>query len=161
MALGDATYYVYNSSVAKIVKAIPSVYVQSVGTGSTNVKVSYTYNGVTKYDYIAVTVSSTPTKTLTSLTVDPDSMSFTAAGQTKYISEITLGWLRSDGTTYTSSLALGDATYYVYNSSVAKIVMAIPSVKVQSVGTGTTNIKVSYTYNGVTKYDYIAVTVGG
>lgn len=101
------------------------------------------------------------TKTLASLIVSPDTMSFTATGQTKYISEIILGWLWSDGTTTTSSLALGDATYSGYNTSVAKIVMAIPNVKVESVGTGTTNIKASYTRDGITKYDYIAVSVGG
>lgn len=108
---------------------------------------------------ITVSESPPPTKTLTSLTVSPDNMSFSAAGQTKYISEITLGWLWSDGTTTTSSLALGDATYSGYNTLVAKIVIAIPNVKVESVGEGSTNIKVSYTDSGVTKYDYIAVTV--
>jgi hypothetical protein len=101
------------------------------------------------------TITPPPTKTLTSLTVSPDTMSFTAAGQQKAISEITLGW--SDGST--SYLAKGDATYSSFSTSVAKIVMAIPSVYVQSVGTGSTNVKVSYTYNGVTKYDYIMVTV--
>jgi len=106
-------------------------------------------------------ITSPPTKTLTSLTVSPDTMSFTAAGQQKAISEIILGWSWSDGSTSTSSLAKGDATYSGHNTSVAKIVMAIPSVYVESVGTGSTNVKVSYTYNGVTKYDYIAVTVGG
>ena len=107
------------------------------------------------------TTTSTTTKTLTGLTVSPDTMSFTTSGQTKYISEIILGWLWSGKTTSTSSLALGDATYSGYNTSVAKIVMATPNVKVESVGTGSTNIKVSYPRDGITKYDYIYVTVGG
>ena len=156
----QATYESLDPSVA-IFTGTGEIKIKSIGPGDTQIKVSYTdSNNVTKYNYIDVHVEYEPlTKTLQSLTVDPDTMNFTAAGQTKYISEIILGWLWSDGTTSTSSLALGDATYYVYNTSVAKIVMAIPNVKVQSVGEGSTNIKVSYTYNGVTKYDYIAVKV--
>ena len=109
--------------------------------------------------YVKIVV--TGTKTLQSLTVVPDTMSFTAAGQTEYISEIILGWLWSNGAITTSSLAKGDATYSGYNTSVVKVVMVIPNVKVESVGEGSTNIKVSYTDNGITKYDYIAVTVAG
>jgi len=94
-------------------------------------------------------------KILQSLTVVPDTMSFSAAGQTKYISEIILGW--SDGST--SYLAKGNATYSGYSTSVVNVIKVIPEVKIQSVGTGITQIKVSYTHNGITKYDYIYVTV--
>jgi len=132
-------------------------------TGDYNVIVKVADNGspvLSDTQSFTITVADL-TKTLKSLTVSPDTMSFSAVGQSKYITEIILGWLWSDGTTSTSSLALGGATYSGYNTSVAKIVMAIPSVKVESVGTGTTNIQVSYTRDGITKADYIAVSVGG
>lgn len=158
---GQATYKSLNSSVA-IFTGTGEIKIKSIGPGDTQIKVSYTdSNNVTKYNYIDVHVDEIPlTKTLTSLTVSPDSMSFTAAGQSKDIQEIILGWLWSDGATSTSSLAEGNATYYVYDSSVADVT-GTNSVKVQSVGEGDTQIKVSYTYNGVTKYDYIDVIVGG
>ena len=155
LAEGNATYYSYNTSVADVT-GTSLIKVESKGEGDTQIKVSYTDNGVTKSDYIDVHVGiPPPVKTLTSLTVIPDTMTFITAGQDKYISQITLGW--SDGST--GYLAQGDATYSGYDTAVAKVFMTIPNVKVQSVGEGSTNIKVSYTDNGVTKYDYIAVSV--
>ncbi|MBA7549812.1 hypothetical protein ES705_42309 [subsurface metagenome] len=127
-----------------------------IGVGTASITITYKED-TSKKANLTVTVDDEPppTKTLTSLTVSPDSMSFITAGQTKYISEITLSW--SDGST--SYLAQGDASYSGYNTAVAKVFMTIPNVTVQSVGEGSTNIKVSYTDNGITKYDYIAVTV--
>ena len=61
LAEGDATYSDYNSSVVKKVSAIPNIKFESTGEGDTQIKVSYTDgNNVTKFDYIDVSVGSTP-----------------------------------------------------------------------------------------------------
>lgn len=129
--------------------AIPNVKVESVRKGSTNIKVSYTDNGVTKYDYIAVSVEYAPAE-LQYIEAYPKNMAFDLNDVNK-CDDVTqvVAWY-SDGSL--ENIDINSVSYLSNDTGVATV---NSSGTVCGVGEGNTTIKV--TYQG--EYDTISVSV--
>lgn len=125
--------------------------VTGVAEGSANVKVSYTYNNVTKYDTVSVTVNPKPQPdvVLSSISVSPKSVEVVAGKSAELPAVVTAVY--SDGTE-------ASVTPQSYTSSDTSTAI-VNGFTVKGVHQGGTTLTVSYTEGDVTKTATISVTV--
>jgi len=111
------------------------------------VTVSYEENSITKSDSVEVTV----VPKLDHIVVLPVTMTLFEGGSTQSINSITAHY----NDTSTANIALSDCTHSSSNESVATVAAGM----ITSVSPGTATISVSYTEEGITKFDTVVVTV--
>jgi len=143
----------YSSNHPGIASVNTTGRVTGVSAGSAEITVTYIEGGITKTDTVGVTVSQAP-KVLTSISVLPSTMSI-RKGQSQTISSITAYYNNAPS----ANIALSACNYH---SNVSNVTVTNGVIKVSSTCAATSaRITVSYTEGGVTKSDYVNITITG
>jgi len=150
LALADCDYDSDNDSIATV---SGGGVITGVSAGTAIITVTYVEGGVTKTDTVGVTVSEIP-KVLTSISVLPSTMSIRKGGS-QTISSITAYYNNAPS----ANIALSACSYH---SNVSNVTVTNGVIRVSSTCAATSaRITVSYTEDGVTKNDYVNITITG
>ena len=143
----------YNSDNDSIATVSDSGVITGISAGSTEITVTYTEGGIIKTDTVGVTILEVP-KILTSISVLPSTMSIRKGGS-QTIDSITAHY--NDASSANIELSACS-----YQSSVANVTVIDGVIRVSSTCAATSAIiTVSYAEGGVTKEDYVNITITG
>ena len=150
LTLTDCDYDSDNDSIATV---SGSGVITGVSAGTAIITVTYVEGGITKTDMVSVTVSEIPI-VLTSISVLPSAMSI-RKGQSQTIASITANY--NDASSANIELSACN-----YQSNVSNVTAINGVIRVSSTCAATTAIiTVTYAEGGVTKNDYVNVTITG
>jgi uncharacterized protein YjdB len=143
----------YNSNHTNIASVNTAGRVTGVSAGFATITVSYTESGITKTATINVTVTEAP-KVLTSISVLPSTMTIRKGGS-QTISSITAYYNNAPS----ANIELSACNY---QSNETNVTVTNGVIRVSSTCAATTAIvTVRYTEGGVTKRDYVNITITG